>query len=470
MKQQKLLVIGNGMVGHKAVELLTSQSQYHLQVLGREPRPAYDRVHLSSFFSGQGSSDLSLVNDNFYRSYGIEVSMSCNVCQIDRKGKKVRTEEGHEYAYDKLILATGSVPFVPPVPGRDQPHCHVYRTIEDLLAIQDSARQSRVGVVIGGGLLGLEAAKALHDLGLTAHVVEFAPQLMAVQLDAEGGALLKEKIEALGVGVHTGKNTLEIIAGTEQRYRMNFADNTYLETDMIVFSAGIRPQDDLARQAGLAVGERGGIVINQFCQTSDPDIYAIGECALRNGRIFGLVAPGYEMARVAVAHLNGQTDECFNGADMSTRLKLLGVDVAAIGDAHGRTPDCCCLSWQDQENQSYRKVVLSSNRKRLLGAVLVGDSKDYDQWLPLMVDQMELPGPPEYMILPEAFRPSSTFDITSMSDDTWVCRCNRVNKGDIRDAIQNGCKDLGSITHTTGAASTCGSCASLIREILHSEA
>ena len=333
----RVLVVGNGMVGHKFIDCLLDANQVNHDILtfSEEPRLAYDRVQLSSYFSGASVDDLMLTSEQYYQDRGVSFLLRDKVVELDRERKYVVTESGRKEPYDKLVLATGSFPFVPPIPGNDQEHCLVYRTIEDLEAITASAQSSKVGVVIGGGLLGLEAANALKNLGLESHVVEFAPRLMAVQLDEGGGTLLRRKIESLGVGVHTEKATSEIVAGSERRYRMNFADGSHLETDMIVFSAGIRPQDSLARQFGLEIGERGGIVVNNYCQTSDENIYAIGECALWSGRIFGLVSPGYTMAKVAACHIAGDCDE-FVGADMSTKLKLLGVDVASIGDAHGR--------------------------------------------------------------------------------------------------------------------------------------
>jgi len=278
---QKLVVIGNGMVGHRFLEsLVDANPQFEITVLCEEPRPAYDRVQLSSFFSGKSADDLSMVKDNFFVGNSIDLKLNARVDHIDREKKFVRTAQGHEIAYDKLVLATGSFPFVPPVPGREREHCFVYRTIEDLEAIRAAGAKSKVGVVVGGGLLGLEAAKALKDLGLETHVVEFASRLMAVQLDDAGGMVLRKKIESLGVGVHLNKNTKEIIAGEKHLHKMMFADGSFLETDIVVFSAGIRPQDAVAKAAGLELGPRGGIVINNQCQTSDADIYAIGECAL----------------------------------------------------------------------------------------------------------------------------------------------------------------------------------------------
>jgi nitrite reductase (NADH) large subunit len=333
----KLVVIGNGMVGHKLLEHLAGKPGFEITVLCEEPRPAYDRVGLTGFFSGKSAAALSLVTPAFFETSGITLHLNDKAAIIDRAAKLVRTAQGRELNYDKLVLATGSYPFVPPLPGKDRPGCFVYRTIEDLEAITAASKDKKVGVVIGGGLLGLEAAKALKDLGLETHVVEFAPRLMAVQIDDGGGRILRKKIELIGVKVHTGKNTSAIEDGATASHKMKFADRSALETDVIVFSAGIRPRDELARTTGLSLGERGGIVINNHCQTSDADIYAIGECALWEKKIYGLVAPGYDMARVTAKHLLGEAAE-FRGADMSTKLKLMGVDVASIGDAHAALP------------------------------------------------------------------------------------------------------------------------------------
>ena len=226
-------------------------------------------------------------------------------------------------------------------------------------------------------------------MALETHVVEFAPQLMAVQLDEGGGELLRQKIEALGVKVHTRKATEKIIAGDQCRYKLIFADGTELDTDMVVFSAGIRPQDALAKQAGLTLGERGGIVINDQCQTSDTDIYAIGECALWNNRIFGLVAPGYKMARVAASIMCG-IDAEFTGADMSTKLKLLGVDVASIGEVHTSVDAAQVFSLSNDVEQSYQRIIVSKQGDKLLGAVLVGNVEQYSSLLQLMLNQLPL--------------------------------------------------------------------------------
>src|SRR3954468_6922364 len=398
MSHQRVVVIGNGMVGQRFLEELAKRGTYELTAFCEEPRPAYDRVQLTSFFSGKSASDLNLAEKDFFRRAGATLRLNDLVQSIDTQKKFVRSARYKEVPYDKLVIATGSYPFVPPVAGSDGRDCFVYRTIEDLEMITARAARSKVGVVIGGGLLGLEAAKALRDLGLETHIVEFAPRLMAMQLDDAAGRLLRRKIEALGAIVHVSKNTKEIVPGTERRNSLVFTDGTSLETDVIVFSAGIRPRDELARASGLAVGERGGIGINSQCQTTNPDIYAIGECALWQGRIFGLVAPGYQMAEVAGRHLAGETQVQFLGADMSTRLKLMGVDVASIGDAHGSIPDA--LSYVYTDEIVYKKLVVSGDRKSLLGAILVGDAGDYGPLLQLTLNGVPLPEHPEDLILP----------------------------------------------------------------------
>ncbi len=289
---------------------------------------------------------------------------------------------------------------MPPIPGNDRPGCFVYRTIEDLEAIREASTRAKSGVVVGGGLLGLEAAKALKDLGLDTHVVEFAPRLMAVQVDDAGGRVLRERIAGLGVGIHTNRNTTAIVAGKRHAHCIRFADGTELETDLIVFSAGIRPRDELARACGLVIGQRGGIVIDGTCRTSDPKILAIGECAAWEGKTYGLVAPGYQMAGVAAAQLANGGAVVFTGADMSTKLKLMGVDVASIGDAHGATAGARVCSLVDERNQVYKKLVISADGSRLLGGVLVGDAENYGTWLQLVQNGLPLPDRPELLLLP----------------------------------------------------------------------
>jgi nitrite reductase (NADH) large subunit len=481
--KQKVLVIGNGMVGHKFLEALaTSETggEYEITTFCEEPRVAYDRVHLSEFFSGRSADDLSLVEPGFYEQHDIKVLLGDKAVTIDRAAKTVSSEKGETLSYDKLVLATGSFPFVPPIPGHQRDNCFVYRTIEDLEAIRNGAKGGSVGVVIGGGLLGLEAAKALKDLGLTTHVVEFAPRLMAVQVDDGGGAMLRQKIEELGVKVHTGKNTQNIEDGDEHFHKMTFADGDVIETDVLLFSAGIRPQDALAREFDLEVGERGGIVVNDYCQTSDPDIYAIGECALSGGRIYGLVAPGYKMAQVTAEHIiAAQTDSTdnkttssntFTGADMSTKLKLMGVDVASIGDAHSNTPNSREYTYIDGTDEVYKKIVVNEDNNRLLGAVLVGDATDYGNLLQLMLNDIPLPEYPDALILPQRDGSGVTgLGVTALPDSAQICSCNDVSKGDLCQAISDGATLLGDLKACTKAGTSCGGCNILVGQVLNAE-
>ena len=469
--KQTLVVIGNGMVGqHFLTSFVTGsgKDEYEIVTFCEEPRPAYDRVHLSEFFSGKTAEDLSLVDSNFFEQHNITIHIGDKAAKICRASKTVVSEKGITIRYDKLVLATGSFPFVPPVPGHDRAHCLVYRTIEDLIAIRESAKTGKVGVVVGGGLLGLEAAKALTDLGLQTHVVEFAPRLMTVQLDEAGGAMLRRKIENLGVTVHTGKNTSLISEGEQCINKMCFADGDELETDIVLFSAGIRPRDDIARDCNLEVGSRGGIIINDQCQTSDPDIYAIGECALWNNMIYGLVAPGYAMARTVVANLAGKVAS-FTGADMSTKLKLMGVDVASIGDAHAKTQGALVYTYQNGEHDIYKRLVVSTDKKQLLGAVLVGDASAYSTLLQYCLTGIELPEHPDSLILPSRSNESVGLGPDALPMSAQICSCYDVTKDVICQAIGAGFRTLSTLSSETNAATGCGGCATLLKSVLNSE-
>ncbi|HIV70372.1 MAG TPA: nitrite reductase large subunit NirB [Candidatus Aquabacterium excrementipullorum] len=468
----KIVVVGHGMVGHKFLESLAEQglNGAEVTVLCEEPRAAYDRVHLSEFFAGKTADDLSLVEPGFFERTGYSLRLAARAVAIERRNKTVTTADGEVLPYDKLVLATGSNAFVPPVPGRERPHCFVYRTIEDLEAMTAAGATSRKGVVVGGGLLGLECAKALRDLGLETHVVEFAPRLMAVQVDDGGGRILRSKIEELGVHVHTSRNTTEIVDGATARHRMVFADGSYLETDMIVFSAGIRPRDELARQCALAIGPRGGIVIDSECRTSDHDVYAIGECASWNEQTFGLVAPGYDMARVVAKHIAGQTDAAFVGADMSTKLKLMGVDVASIGDAHGKTPHARTYQYVDEIKQIYKKIVVSQDGKQLLGAVLVGNADEYGTLLQMALNGITLPADPEFLILPSSDgKAKPGLGVDALPDGATICSCNSVSKGQICAAVGEGVCTIADMKACNKAGATCGGCVPLVTQVMKVE-
>ncbi|QBF27991.1 nitrite reductase large subunit [Pseudomonas tructae] len=468
--RQQLIIVGNGMVGHHCVEQLIERAalgRFEVRVFGEERQRAYDRVHLSEYFTGSDAEALALGEADLYAGHGIHLHLGEPVLEIDRERCEVVTAAGR-YPYDQLVLATGSYPFVPPIEGSHGAARLVYRTLDDLDAIRAAASGARRGVVVGGGLLGLEAANALKSLGLQAHVVEFAPRLMPVQLDAEGGAALRAQIEALGVGVHLARATQSIVAGETYRYRMNFDGGEFLETDLIVFSAGIRPQDALGRSSGLEVAPRGGVVIDSGCRSSDPRIFAIGECASWNGSVFGLVAPGYSMARNVAAALAGEDAGSFTGADMSTKLKLLGVDVGSIGDAHGATPGARSYRFIDEAASAYRRLVVDASGKRVIGAVLVGDNSYYDTLLQYVQNGIALPADPAALILPQsAGAPALGADALPAS--ATICSCHNVSKGAICAAIDSGCGELAQLKQQTKACTGCGGCAALLKQVFEHE-
>lgn len=479
--KKNLIVIGNGMVGHKFLELMVSSEatkHWNLITFCEEPRVAYDRVNLSGFFSGKTAGDLSLVAPGFYHENDIKIHIGDKAVAINREQKTVSSANGLEVPYDKIVLATGSYPFVPPIKGKDATGTFVYRTIDDLEAMSDYAKNCRVGVVIGGGLLGLECANALQNMGLKTHVVEFASRLMPVQVDEIGGAILRSKIEELGVSVHTSKSTTEIVSEDGKVTKMLFADGSELATDMIVFSAGIRPRDEIARSCGIEVGERGGIVINDRCQTSDPDIYAIGECALYQNRIYGLVAPGYTMASVAADILSCAADDrkdactsTFTGADMSTKLKLLGVDVASFGDAFANSPDAKEIAVADTFQGIYKKLVLNQDGSRILGGMLVGDASAYGTLLQFMQNEIALPPHPEDLLMPpRSGAAPAGLGVDSLPDSAQICSCNNVSKGQICEAIRDrNLTDVASVKKCTQAGTGCGGCVPLVTDIFKSE-
>jgi nitrite reductase (NADH) large subunit len=468
MQRQKVVVVGNGMVGHHFVEQLVAldvDRHWEIIIIGEEPHIAYDRVHLSEYFKGRDALSLALGSREQYALWGCELKLGIQVLRIDRAAQCLALSTGETLAYDRLVLATGSKPFIPAIPGHDRPGCFAYRTLEDLDAIRLAAESANNGVVIGGGLLGLEAANALRGLNLDTAVVEFAPRLMPMQVDEEGGVLLREKIEALGVQVLTGRATQRIEDGMASAHRLVFQDEKVLEADLIVFSAGIRPRDDLARECGLAIGERGGVVIDNQCVTSDPHILAVGEVALWHNSCFGLVGPGYRMAKAAAATLCG-SGSAFTGADMSTKLKLLGVDVGAIGDAQGNlTPGARLYRYLDQIKQQYRKLVVTSDGKKLVGAMLVGDNSYYDMLMQYFSNGLPLPDRPETLILPALEGSKPALGVDALPDTAIICSCHNVTKGQVATCMQQGKTALSEVKAFTKASTGCGGCAGQLKEV-----
>jgi nitrite reductase (NADH) large subunit len=469
-RRKQLVVVGHGMVGHRFVQAAIERGlteTYDIVVVGEEPRPAYDRVALTSFFE-VGAEELSFLPSGEYDDPRVRLVLGGAAKGFDPETRTLLLADanGREsvLGYDELVLATGAAPFVPPVPGHDLPGCFVYRTIEDLEAIRDAAATATTGAVIGGGLLGLEAANALHQLGLETHVVEMAPRLMPVQVDEVGGATLCRHIEKLGLTVHTGAATSEVVEKDGRAAGLALGERQ-IDADVVVFSAGIRPRDALARTAGLDLAERGGVLVDERCHTSDAHVWAIGECAAPAGKMYGLVAPGYAMAEVVVDALLGGPG-AFTGADMSTKLKLLGVDVASFGDAFATTEGALELVFADAVAGHYKKLVVSEDGKRLLGGMLVGDASAYGVLRPMVASDgqggIELPDNPEDLILPAS---RGAIEI-GLPDEAVVCSCNTVSKGEIVEAVDDGCDSASCVTKCTGAGSTCGSCKPTVKKIV----
>ncbi|MBK0368550.1 nitrite reductase large subunit NirB [Flavobacterium agrisoli] len=471
----KVIVVGNGMVGYKFCEKFVSkpgQEQYQITVFGEEPRRAYDRVHLSEYFGGKTAEDLSLSTSEWYDENGIKLNTSELVTDINREKKIIVTHLGNTYTYDYLVLATGSGAFVPPIQGVEKEGVFVYRTIEDLDAIMAYAQKIKrngatEAAVLGGGLLGLEAAKAVRDLGLNAHVVEFAPRLMPRQLDKGASDMLQSKIEELNIGIHLNKVT-QYIDGDHAITGMMFAENELLKVDMLVISAGIKPRDELGRVSGLQVGTRGGVVVNNKMQTSDPYIYAIGEVALYNEMIYGLVAPGYEMADVAAEQILKNDKLMRDTIDMSTQLKLIGVEVASFGDPFIENEEVTAIVYENKFSGIYKRINVTKDGKQLLGGILVGDSSDYNGLFQIYNNGMALPKNPEDLILGSRGGESSSFgSALDLPDSAVICSCENVTKGAICGSITDGsCESLGDVIKCTKAATGCGGCKPMVIDLV----
>ncbi|HZC09271.1 MAG TPA: nitrite reductase large subunit NirB, partial [Mycobacterium sp.] len=467
------------MVGHRFVEALRArdiEGAWRIVVLGEETDAAYDRVGLSSYVGAWDRALLALTGNDYAGDPLVDLRLGHAVTGIDRDAKRVGIADGSTVDYDALVLATGSYPFVPPVPGKDSDGCHVYRTLDDLDAIRVDAEAAlahdpkAVGIVVGGGLLGLEAANALRLMGIRPHVVEFAPRLMPLQVDEAGGEHLMRLVCALDIDVTVGAGTSAIervdSADGANRLRVTLSNDEVIDAALLVFSAGVRPRDELARAAGLDIGERGGVICDLSCTTSDPAIYAIGEVAAIGGRCYGLVAPGYTTAEVVADRLLGG-DADFPGADLSTKLKLLGVDVASFGDALATTPGALEVVVSDPIGGTYSKLVLSDDVQTLLGGILIGDASSYGVLRPLVGS--ELPGDPVSLIAPAGSGGGSAIGVAALPADAQICSCNDVTKGALCAAIADGACTVADLKGCTKAGTSCGSCVPLLSQLLAAE-
>lgn len=474
--EQTLIIIGNGMMSFRLCQKLVecgAEKLLEIVVFGEEPRPAYDRVHLTDLLSGKTADDLTLAPAGWYADHGIALYLGDPVVEISTDDCLVRSASGLVVPYDRLVFATGSRPLVPPIPGVNLPGVFVYRTVEHLHAIMDHGYGVERAAVIGGGLLGLEAAKAIYDLGLEVHVVESGAGLMHRQLDAAGSGLLKSKIEDLGVRVHLGKQTVRIEDARtcdpdadEGELRVRFGDGGSLSVNMVVISAGIRPRGELAGATGLVLAENGGIVVDDHLTTSDPRIFAVGECAVHRGMTYGLAFPGYKMVDNLVDNLVGGT-ATFQGADLSAKLKLMGITVASLGEHDEReVPNTTVNSFL--AHGSYRKVVMRDGR--IVGAITVGDWENLDR----VREAIEQPRVVSFWDM-RRFRSTGNLWLKSESPPVmdWppeaiVCGCLRVNRGTLSLAQMDGCSTVDELCARTGAGTMCGSCKPLLAELLGS--
>ena len=466
--KKNIIIIGNGMVGYKFCERLNEKlkkenlnEKYNIVVFAEELIPAYDRVHLSQYITNKNAEKLSLASPDWYKERKITLNLGDKIIDIDRKNKVVYSEKGLEIIYDKLIFATGSNPFVPPIKGKEKKGIFVYRTLNDLDNIRAYAKNSRRCAVIGGGLLGLEAAKAAQDLGMETFVVEFANRLMPRQLDNNAGAILKKIIELKGIKVLLSKQTISF-EGKNKVEQIIFSDDSNLKVDIVIISAGIRPRDDLGKKIGLNIGERGGIEVNDFLQTSDKNIFAVGECALFRKMIYGLVAPGYQMAEIVCHNLFNDEKLTFDEPDMSTKLKLIGTDVCSFGQIEINNPEeeTEIIIENNLENV-YKKLLVSLSKKTLLGGILVGDGSEYHNLLQLYKNESPLPKEVISLISPNTKAEKISLPMTAQ-----VCSCENVSKETLCKAIKNGCQSIDDLKKATKAGTGCGGCLPLVENIL----
>jgi len=473
---KKIIIVGNGMVGYKFCEKFVAQEHsknFEITVFGEEPRPAYDRVHLSEFFENQDAKALEMAPAEWYKENGVTLVVGERVSDIDRNNKTIATSKDRGFSYDYLVLATGSSAFVPPIKGVEKEGVFVYRTIEDLedmLAYAEKIKAKKPnarGAILGGGLLGLEAGKAVMDMGLEPHIVEFASKLMPRQLDSRSSQVLQLKLESIGLNIHLSKATNQIL-GNGAITGMEFGEDDALDVDMLVISAGIRPRDELGKTSGLEMGARGGIVVDNRMRTSDKNIFAIGEVALYNQMIYGLVAPGYDMATIAVNQILGEDSMMAENIDMSTKLKLIGVDVASFGEPFMPASKGHSVIFENKTQHLYKRINVSLDGKKLLGGILIGDATDYNMLHQVYLNEMAIPEDAAQLILPASDGGSSFGSVLDLPDTAQVCSCESLSKGEICCSItEDGCNNLSEVISKTKATTGCGGCKPMVVDLVN---
>ncbi|QUG78323.1 nitrite reductase large subunit NirB [Bacillus subtilis] len=464
MGKKQLVLVGNGMAGVRAIEeiLSVAKDEFQITIFGAEPHPNYNRILLSKVLQGDTDiKDITLNDWDWYEENNIQLYTNETVIKVDTENKTVITDADRIQPYDELILATGSVPFILPIPGADKKGVTAFRDIKDTDTMLAASKQYKKAAVIGGGLLGLEAARGLLNLGMDVSVIHLAPFLMERQLDATAGRLLQNELEKQGMTFLLEKQTEEIV-GDDRVEGLRFKDGTSIEADLVVMAVGIRPNTTLGAESGIPVNR--GIIVNDYMQTEIPHIYAVGECAEHRGIAYGLVAPLYEQARVLAKHICGIETNPYEGSVLSTQLKVSGVEVFSAGD-FDESEDKKAIKVFDEQDGIYKKIVLRGNQ--IVGAVLFGDSSEGNRLFSMIQKEADISETSKISILQPLDQQAGTSITAAMSDDEIICGCNGVSKGAIIQAIQEkGCSSTDEIKACTGASRSCGGCKPLVEEIL----
>lgn len=464
MGKKQLVLVGNGMAGVRAIEeiLSVAKDEFQITIFGAEPHPNYNRILLSKVLQGDTDiKDITLNDWDWYEENNIQLYTNETVIKVDTENKTVITDADRIQPYDELILATGSVPFILPIPGADKKGVTAFRDIKDTDTMLAASKQYKKAAVIGGGLLGLEAVRGLLNLGMDVSVIHLAPFLMERQLDATAGRLLQNELEKQGMTFLLEKQTEEIV-GDDRVEGLRFKDGTSIEADLVVMAVGIRPNTTLGAESGIPVNR--GIIVNDYMQTEIPHIYAVGECAEHRGIAYGLVAPLYEQAKVLAKHMCGIETKPYEGSVLSTQLKVSGVEVFSAGDFN-ESEEKKAIKVFDEQDGIYKKIVLRGNQ--IVGAVLFGDSSEGNRLFSMIQKEADISETSKISILQPLDQQAGTSITAAMSDDEIICGCNGVSKGAIIQAIhEKGCSSTDEIKACTGASRSCGGCKPLVEEIL----
>ena len=468
-KREKLVVIGNGMAPGRVLETIheLAPDKFDVTIFNAEPRVNYNRIMLSPVLSGEQQFEEIIIHDDaWYADRGITLHKGHKVVEIDRDAKSVTSEPGELVTYDKLLIATGSNPFIIPIPGHDLPGVLAYRDLDDVNKMLDVAKSGGRAVIIGGGLLGLEAAAGLLAQGMNVTVLHLMPTLMERQLDPAAGYLLEKELSGRGIDIRTEANTKQIL-GKKKVEGVQLDDGTEIACDMVVMAVGIRPNAAIAANAGLETGR--GIKVDATMRTSDPDIFSVGECVEFEGHCYGLVAPLYEQARIAGAVLCGDLDQAFVHSETSTKLKVTGVDLFSAGDfADGEDREE--IIFRDASRGVYKRLILEGDK--LIGAVLYGDTADGAWFFSKIKDAEPIdPEARDTLIFGPSFAGGTPLDpmeaVAALPDEAEICGCNGVSKGRVLSAIEaDGLTDLDGVRACTKASSSCGTCTGLVENLL----